>query len=910
MGNTPNIDSNTIAKSAIEQANINSSEYRDNPNWVNDYTRLNAENVNNMRKNIYKYVKELTTQALVQENNVVKDLIEDTVGEKYPDNNSTGEIFNDYNERFVREDGVILGNVASGDYSSARGRGTTASGKNSSAEGVETEASGHTSHAQGNNTKSLGTNNHSQGRGSVANGGYGTHAQGVNTTAMGDRAPHAQGYSTNSLYKLHPEWTWDIKKGTVPTTDDILREWEQNKFLLARGETSHSEGEDTISLGNVTHSEGKQTIAIVPYSHTEGYHTLTSKDTETSSNLLYASHSEGYGTTTDGSGAHSQGYNTTSIGKGAHSQGVSSVTAKQAGVDFKNDTKDTIKSKWSGISSYNNRFLLSRGTGAHAQGYNSLALENYSASFGKATIAMGEASEAHGNQTQALHEGSFAAGFTTITTGPNQFVVGKRNAKNTSSDALFVVGNGTNGSNHKNALEVMSDGSANLQTQGTSNNSIVIKKTLDDEIKDIRNNISNALHFKGVVTFDPSQYSGTDYIAGDVVIWESQGEEYVYDGSKFVELGNANDFLLKTEAAGTYSTKTYVDNTFLTINNAKNTYLSKSNAERDYQLKSDMVNMPDPWSGNIEITDYNNKYLNASSVIEGINAYCVGWTNVIDTIDPDNLRTNEVAGTSAVVKYVNSKITNIDFSAGNIDIGSSGVDNMSLTARGNVLIEQNLTVDGELIGLDDLILQNGLISYGPVKASEYLIDDGTGNYVTLNTGVVDSSLSTTSTNAVQNKVVTNKFNKIETEIGQKPTGSSYENLWSALHNSINDLSQLTADVEHKMGYIGDIFDLNGEKINFIPSDVGDDEVTINLRGNFTRFTNHFTYPSEAGYDILSGSSDPGTVASVGTVRVMFDAYNEHFLPHIISTNLDEYITFGTGEPTSSTPGKIYIQLFE
>lgn len=887
MGNTPNIDSNTIAKSAIEQANINSSEYRDNPNWVNDYTRLNAENVNNMRKNIYKYVKELTTQALVQENNVVKDLIEDTVGEKYPDNNSTGEIFNDYSERIVYENGSKLGNIASGEYSSARGRGTTASGKNSSAEGVETEASGHTSHAQGNNTKSLGTNNHSQGRGTVANGGYGTHAQGVNTTAMGDKAPHAEGYSTNSLYKLHPEWTWDIKNGTVPTTEDILREWEQNKFLLARGETSHSEGEDTISLGNVTHSEGKQTIAIVPYSHTEGYHTLTSKDTETSNNLVYASHSEGYNTTTDGSGAHSQGYNTTSIGKGAHSQGVSSVTAKNAGVDFKNDTKDTIKSKWSGISSYNNRFLLSRGIGAHAQGYNSLALENYSASFGKATIAMGEASEAHGNQTQALHEGSFAAGFTTITTGPNQFVVGRRNAKNTSSDALFVVGNGTNGSNHKNALEVMSDGSANLQTQGTGNNSLVINKTLNDKVSKINedivrieNNISNALHFKGVVNFDPSQYSGTDYIAGDVVIWEAQGEEYVYDGSKFVELGNANDFLLKTEAAETYSTKTYVDTTFLTINNAKNTYLSKSDATRDYQLKKNMVDMPNPYDVP-DINYYSDKYLEASSVIMGLNQYFIHKDLMSNNISQETAPGYTVPTTSAVIQYVDKQLADVDpnigqediinaLSAGNIIIGSpSDETDMSLTTYGNVEIQQNLKINGE------------------VKASEYLVDDGNGNYVALDTGVVDSSLSTTSTNAIQNKVVTNKFNEVETEI-----------------------SQLTTDVEHKMGYIGDIFDLNGEKINFIPSDVGDNEVTINLKGNFTRFTNHFTYPSEAGYDVLSGSSDPGTVASVGTVRVMFDAYTGHFLPYEISNKLDEYITFGTGEPTGSTPGKIYIQLFE
>ena len=749
---------------------------------------------------------------------------------------------------------------------------------------------------------------------------------------------------------------------------------------------------------------------------------------------------------------------------------------------------------------------IASGSHSHAEGDTTEASANGSHAEGLYTKATGAASHAGGRKSEASGENSFAHGQTVKAKEANQFAVGKYNKDN--AEALFIVGNGTgtayDSKQYSNAFEVLQDGSATLSKQGETEESIVILGTLstevenislvindidtrttsienavevidtrindvdsnitiiegnisdintkiddvDNDINSIKNNISNALHFKGVVNFDPSKYSGTGYISGDVVIWEVQGEEYVYDGSKFVELGNANDFLLKTEAEQTYLTINQAEQTYLKINQAEGIYVPKErtiaglNLENNISVQdlSNKLNLSNYVPVNrtiadIELTDniskdqllsalevtplgrrlttddkYNSNIYFDNNTIEKLysnGSFSIGESNTIVTtrlygmlgkgkltwtasgeqreyiysadsnailFAPNGsgnftndiinkkivfISNNEVIDTGVIESKVLKddgtpviingsrhcyiiKDTNpdIDYSAqkwifalllnceqvigtdfpkqvnnvlmlGNNLVGNSsnslilGKYNEYSNNFNNKLIVAGNGSDTERKTVYELDVNGNATHSGVVKAQSYQLLDGS----TLNAGIVDSSLSTTSTNAVQNKVVTGKLNDIDTLIGQKPAGYNYESLWSTLHNSITDLSQLTTDVENKMGYIGDIFDLNGEKINFIPSDVGDDEVTINLRGNFTRFTNHFTYPSEAGYDILSGSSDPGTVASVGTVRVMFDAYNEHFLPHIISTNLDEYITFGTGEPNSSTPGKIYIQIY-
>lgn len=85
-------------------------------------------------------------------------------------------------------------------------------------------------------------------------------------------------------------------------------------------------------------------------------------------------------------------------------------------------------------------------------------------------------SHAEGSSTTASGDCSHAGGYGTIASAEAQTAIGKYNAEDT--NALFIVGNGTS-SSRSNAFTVKRDGSATVQTQGTSNNSVIIKSTLD-----------------------------------------------------------------------------------------------------------------------------------------------------------------------------------------------------------------------------------------------------------------------------------------------------------------------------------------------------------------------------------------------------------------------------------------------
>ena len=98
------------------------------------------------------------------------------------------------------------------------------------------------------------------------------------------------------------------------------------------------------------------------------------------------------------------------------------------------------------------------------------------ATFGNCT-STGKFSLAGGINTIVNHEGSIAYGSNLNTSAQYQAVFGKFNA--TSSTALFQVGNGTSTSSRKTAFNVFTDGHAEVQTQGTTNNSVVIKSTVD-----------------------------------------------------------------------------------------------------------------------------------------------------------------------------------------------------------------------------------------------------------------------------------------------------------------------------------------------------------------------------------------------------------------------------------------------
>ena len=200
---------------------------------------------------------------------------------------------------------------------------------------------------------------------------------------------------------------------------------------------AHAEGLNNKAIGLGAHAEGKDCQALGNYSHAEGRKTKAH----------YAAHSEGRETFAGGELSHAEGYATNAVGKQSHAEG--------------NATK-------------------ANGVASHSEGSWTEANGKYAHAEGDHCKATGDASHAGGYDSEAVAYASFAHGLGTKTDTSYQSVVGKYNSP--TYDTLFVVGNGASDSDRKNALEVLEDGSANIQTMGDKDNSVATKGYVDSEL--------------------------------------------------------------------------------------------------------------------------------------------------------------------------------------------------------------------------------------------------------------------------------------------------------------------------------------------------------------------------------------------------------------------------------------------
>lgn len=103
------------------------------------------------------------------------------------------------------------------------------------------------------------------------------------------------------------------------------------------------------------------------------------------------------------------------------------------------------------------------GNFSHAEGFKTTASAAYSHAEGRETIASGSVSHAEGTGTVASGIRSHAGGYGTIAKGENQTAIGKYNLEDASNKYAFIIGNGTS-STRKNALTV--DWSGNVESNG------------------------------------------------------------------------------------------------------------------------------------------------------------------------------------------------------------------------------------------------------------------------------------------------------------------------------------------------------------------------------------------------------------------------------------------------------------
>ena len=258
--------------------------------------------------------------------------------------------------------------------------------------------------------------------------GKGAHAEGAGTKASAPYA-HAEGRAT-------------VVNGVVVHTEASGKaSHAEGNGTKAKGMFAHTEGTNTTATGNAAHAEGDRTKALGNGSHSEGFETVTGNEKPAE------------GEEVNGIYAHAEGYRTKAIANQSHTEGASTKT--------------------NGIASHaEGSGCETKAYGSHAEGLNTVTEGQYAHSEGKKTLAKGNMSHAEGESTEALAVASHAEGYHTIARKGYQHAEGTYNAHN--DNALHMVGNGTSEDNRKNAFEVMKDGSANVQTQGRTNNSVVI----------------------------------------------------------------------------------------------------------------------------------------------------------------------------------------------------------------------------------------------------------------------------------------------------------------------------------------------------------------------------------------------------------------------------------------------------
>lgn len=146
------------------------------------------------------------------------------------------------------------------------------------------------------------------------------------------------------------------------------------------------------------------------------------------------SHAEGRNTTASGNYSHAEGNSTTASGHSSHSEGGSTTAS---------------------------------GSCSHAEGASTIASGNYSHAEGVSTTALGNYSHAEGLNATASGNYSHAEGRGTKASSDYQHVQGKFNIEDTEGKFVFIIGNGTSDSARSNAIAIGWDGLIYLNNSST-----------------------------------------------------------------------------------------------------------------------------------------------------------------------------------------------------------------------------------------------------------------------------------------------------------------------------------------------------------------------------------------------------------------------------------------------------------
>ena len=296
------------------------------------------------------------------------------------------------------KDVYLVGCIANGLSSYAKGTQAFAMGAYSHAEGNAVLSYGEYSYAQGKYTRALNTFTHAEGYGTTASGNNGSHAEGCQTTASGNNGSHAEGYSTNAFGSCsHSEGNLTIASNTACHVEGSLSR--------ATAAQSHAEGtygsfsvlltgnadaviysvgsdapyiyENAFVIGaRITNPNGAITNSshvVVDATNTNGYLTsITLDKTLDSSSSVSKSYTLHVGTLASGIGSHAEGAYTRAGGSYSHAEGLGTVTIgnyqhAQGKYNIIDGNYANIVGNGSGVSNRSNAYTLDwSGNGIYA----------------------------------------------------------------------------------------------------------------------------------------------------------------------------------------------------------------------------------------------------------------------------------------------------------------------------------------------------------------------------------------------------------------------------------------------------------------------------------------------------------------------------------------------------------------
>ena len=337
----------------------------------------------------------------------------------------------------------IVKNVSSNNTIVLEGDDTSKISVNSNLIKIKGISYGNYSHVEGNQTTAFGENSHAEGNLTIANGAS-SHAEGFNTTASGNKA-HAEGDNTTAAgNKSHAEGAYvNDESPDTPTN------------CGAYGVASHTEGYNTKTTETAIagHAEGARTAVYAKQGHAEGYHAIVNKPDENDDDSGIGAHAEGFSTTTNNKAAHAEGELTTASGEASHAEGNNTIAesnyshaegvwTKASGIaahaeggtaTAENSDEQTYTEASGDYSHAEGKKTKAKGTAAHAEGIGTSAGEGAACigahAEGYETVAVNSGTHAEGEKTRAEATNSHAEGFKTKTTASNAHAEGEGNGE-------------------------------------------------------------------------------------------------------------------------------------------------------------------------------------------------------------------------------------------------------------------------------------------------------------------------------------------------------------------------------------------------------------------------------------------------------------------------------------------------